>query len=135
MQRIIYISTARAILAPAELESILRASRRNNAAVGVSGLLIVGGRRFLQALEGPPDAVATVFKRIEADPRHFAVVTLNRKTIEQRAFGDWSMGYAVGPRTRPDGDLRDIVARLVTPLGDATMRAYFTEFASLHAAA
>ena len=51
MHRLLYISTARSPLPKAELETLLRISRRNNVAVGVTGLLIVGGRRFLQALE------------------------------------------------------------------------------------
>ncbi len=67
MIRLIYISTARSELSTVELEGILRISRRNNAAVGVTGLLIVGGRRFLQALEGPADAVVQTYDRIKAE--------------------------------------------------------------------
>jgi hypothetical protein len=92
--RLIYISTARSELSAAELEGVLRASRRNNAAVGVTGLLVVGGRRFLQALEGPADAVAQTYDRIKADGRHFAAVTLDNRPIAERSFPDWAMGEA-----------------------------------------
>ena len=138
MQRILYISTARSDFDPAALDGILRASRRNNAAAGVTGLLLFGGRRFLQALEGPEPAVAGVFDRIARDPRHFAVVKLSRKTIETRMFGEWAMGYRP-VRTPGDSfetdDLRTIVERLVEPIDDVTLRAEFTSFAALHAAA
>jgi hypothetical protein len=138
MQRILYISTARDGFDEAALDGILRSSRRNNAAVGVTGLLVVGGRRFLQVLEGPEDAVASVFERISRDPRHFAVVRLSRKTIETRTFGEWAMGYRSARKIDADGqqrDLRAIVEHLVEPIDDALLRAEFTEFATLHAAA
>ena len=136
MQRILYISTAREKLDDASLDGILRISRRNNAAVGVTGLLIVGGRRFLQVLEGPDDAVASVYDRISRDDRHFAVVRLSRKTIEARTFGAWSMGYrAVNLGGIDDGGRPGNVGRLVEPIDDVILRAEFTAFAALHAAA
>ena len=138
MQRILYISTARDGFDEAALDGILRSSRRNNAAVGVTGLLVVGGRRFLQVLEGPEEAVASVFERISRDPRHFAVVRLSNKTIETRAFGEWAMGYRsarVVDRNGQKRDLRAIVEQLVAPIDDPMLRAEFNEFATLHAAA
>ena len=58
MLQLVYISTSRAPLISDDLlNSVLTVSRRNNAAAGISGLLVAGGRRFLQALEGPRDAV------------------------------------------------------------------------------
>lgn len=137
MQRILYISTARETLDAVALDSILKVSRRNNAAVGVTGLLVVGGRRFLQVLEGPDHQVAGVFDRIARDDRHFAVVKLSKKTIETRLFGEWAMGYrAVAADTMRDGDgLSAIVERLIAPIDDIALRAEFTAFAALHAAA
>ena len=91
MQRIIYISTARATLSNAELDGVLLTARRNNAAVGVTGMLVVGGRRFLQALEGPDAAVDAVFARIAQDPRHYGgrhpVEEIDRST-HLRQLGD-----------------------------------------------
>ena len=132
MQRLLYISTARQALSQADVDELLRVSRRNNAAVAVTGLLVVGGRRFMQALEGPTEAVERVYQRICADPRHFAVVMLSRETIERRMFDGWDMGYrAVGD---PSGTaLPDVVRSLTATLDDANLRAYFTSFADLHA--
>lgn len=135
MQRLIYISTARAVLAQAEIERVLAVSRRNNAAVGLTGLLVVGGRRFLQALEGPEDAVETTFRRIGADPRHFAVVTLRRETVADRAFPDWTMGYQRAGTASGSPTLRGIVDTLVAEIEDPMVRAYFTGFADVNAAA
>ena len=134
MLQIVYISTARQPLSEAELQSVLSVSRRNNEAAGISGLLIAGGRRFLQALEGPDDAVAAAFDRIKADPRHFAVVVLSKKQVETREFGDWAMGYEPGGNSGAE-DLKGVVEALIAPLGDKNLRAQFLGFAEINARA
>lgn len=132
MQRLLYISTARKPLSQAEIDGILRISRRNNAAVAVTGLLVVGGRRFMQALEGPTEAVERVYQRICADSRHFAVVMLSNEPIERRMFDGWDMGYRAG--ADPTGTtLPEVVGSLTATIDDPNLRAYFTSFADLHA--
>jgi hypothetical protein len=134
MLQIVYISTARRRFSKRELESVLLTSRLNNGRCGVTGLLVVGGSRVLQALEGPAEAVAATFERIKADDRHFAVVPLSIKQVEEREFGTWSMGYEEG---NPSGskDLRQVVAQLVAPLSDKNLAAQFTGFAEINAKA
>lgn len=134
MIRLIYISTARSELSKTELEAILRSSRRNNASAGVTGLLIVGGRRFLQALEGPANAVAQTYDRIKADRRHFAAVTLDSRPIAKRSFAGWAMGHQPSKSLTGDGAVADDVAALISPIEDPTVHAYFAEFAKKHAA-
>lgn len=135
MIRLLYISTSRQVVTPELLAGILRASRRNNAAIGVSGLLIVGGRRFLQALEGPTDAVLTTYRRIHADPRHFAVVELARKSIAERQFPAWAMGAQAGRTPGRDADISATVASLIEPIGDPSLKGYFSGFVERMAAA
>ena len=100
------------------MASILAASRRNNAAADVTGMLLHIDGGFLQILEGPDAAVEETFARIAADPRHTRVARLWREPAERRIFRDWSMGcdrlpaddprwrgaFAVDPR-RPDETL------------------------------
>jgi len=73
MKRLLYISTARSILDASELEELLSKSRAANTKADLTGLLVVGGRRFLQVLEGPDEAVIRTYERIKSDPRHFAL--------------------------------------------------------------
>jgi len=73
------------------LDSILAASRRNNEREGLTGLLVAGAKRFLQALEGPEQAVLDAYARIKSDPRHHAIVLLTGRAVERCDFGDWSM--------------------------------------------
>jgi hypothetical protein len=48
-------------------------------------------------IEGPPDAVESLFERIEQDARNEHVTRLSTERILRRAFADWSMGcFQVG---------------------------------------
>lgn len=136
MQRLIYISSTRHPFPIAELDAILKTSRQNNAADGVTGLLVAGGRRFLQVLEGEEQTVERVFDRIQQDPRHHAVVVLSRKPIDAPSFGAWAMGYCSGGVASGGGtSLPETVAELLEPITDPTVRGYFEGFAQVHAAA
>ena len=135
MLQIVYISTSREAPTAQALDEILVASRRNNAKAGVTGLLLSGGRRFLQVLEGPEAEVRVTFDRIAADPRHFAIVELSRREIRDRQFGDWAMAYNAGGEAGEGADLRDVVKTLIGPLADRDLRAQFTGFAEIHARA
>lgn len=135
MIRLLYISTARHPFTQPELDAVLRVSRRNNAAVDVTGLLIAGGRRFLQALEGPADAVQTTFERIAQDPRHYAIVELVREGVDTRQFPNWSMGAQAGGIAPGTGSIDAAIAALIAPITDPSLRGYFTGFAQRQAAA
>lgn len=136
MLQLVYISTARARqIDDALLESVLTTSRRNNAAAGISGLLLAGGRRFLQALEGPREDVLATYERIKQDPRHFAFVVLAQKPIEAPEFGTWSMAYSRGRAAEAGAALRRAVEEITADLPDRDVRALFTGFAELHSQA
>jgi len=135
MLQLVYISTAREPLDGGELKNLLSIARRRNRLCLVTGLLLVGGRRFLQALEGPHLAVLETYRRIRADPRHFAVVELSRRRVEMRDFGNWAMAHRDGGKESDKGDLSAVVAALIEPLEDRNLRALFTGFAELHARA
>ena len=132
MHRILYISTARRPLSDVELETILGASRRNNRLADVTGLLVVGDRRFLQVLEGPEDAVKATFERISGDNRHFALVELNNKAIDKRSFPHWAMGFQRGGEVADGLTLEKQVASLLEPVTDLNLKAYFSGFARSH---
>ncbi|WP_394652158.1 BLUF domain-containing protein [uncultured Sphingomonas sp.] len=132
MRQILYISTAAGSVIANDANEILATSNRNNTADGVTGLLYFDGKRFLQALEGEPSAVARALSRIEGDPRHRAIVILSDRTVDAREFGSWSMAYrATG--TDADGFIAR-VADLVSG-ASANVRATFTSFAEARRAA
>lgn len=77
----------------AEVDSILCASRRNNAACGLTGALIFNRGVFAQVLEGPSSAIERTFERIQRDQRHSDVQVLALDAVDQRGFPSWSMAF------------------------------------------
>lgn len=133
IQQLVYISTARGVIADADCRAILAASRENNARDGITGLLVAGTTRFLQLLEGPPAAVRAAFARITADPRHFASVVLTERMVEARDCPEWAMGYVPGVGGSPMG-LQLLVERLAEPIADENVKAQFVGFAEVQGA-
>ncbi|HEY8615140.1 BLUF domain-containing protein [Phenylobacterium sp.] len=74
-----------------EVDQIIEASVRNNQAVDVTGLLLVHDGWFVQALEGPAEAVLNTYRRISDDARHGDCRVLHAGPGESRSFEDWHM--------------------------------------------
>jgi hypothetical protein len=91
---LVYVSAATTLFSDDDLVTLLRQSRRDNSAVGVTGMLLYAGGNFMQALEGEVAQVTAVQERIEHDKRHHRVTTILRQPTEQRRFADWSMAFA-----------------------------------------
>ena len=89
----IYASTAQPSFRESEIPLLLEKSRTNNAARGLTGMLLYIQGSFFQVLEGNAVDVDEVFERIVRDPRHTRVTTIIREPIAQRRFGDWTMGH------------------------------------------
>jgi len=103
MHQLVYVSAASWALSNIELNEILDASRRNNAAAGITGLLLHVDRGFLQILEGPRPALRETFARIGRDRRHTALRVLVEQESDGRLFTGWTMGFeklsSANPRT------------------------------------
>ncbi|GAC1407597.1 MAG: BLUF domain-containing protein [Burkholderiaceae bacterium] len=89
--RLLYVSRSQSASAD-DTDAIVAASRRNNPAVGITGILCYSGGIYLQAIEGGRDAVNRLFLRISQDCRHKEVVLLHYEEITERRFGGWTMG-------------------------------------------
>ncbi|MES2444533.1 MAG: BLUF domain-containing protein [Pseudomonadota bacterium] len=126
MLQLVYVSSARPGLSPADPEAILAVSRANNARDAITGFLYSDGRRFLQALEGPADKVAATIERIRTDPRHRAIVILSSREVAEREFGDWAMAHY-----EPGADADAFIARIGERMAAAApnIRATFEGFA------
>lgn len=130
MIQLCYISTARPQVTWEVVEQILAVSRGNNPRAGVTGLLLFNGKRFLQLLEGPEAAVKATYARISLDPRHFAVVKLSERAIDEREFGAWSMSFE--RFASDDGKLQMVEqVKKLTRTASPNVRALFTSYASI----
>lgn len=106
-QQILYVSNTARDASPAMLDDILAVSRRNNPAAGITGMLLYVEGGFLQVLEGEEGPLATLYRTIEADKRHWNAQVLLKRAAP-RMFGEWSMGFH--RLSRDDGDMFAITA-------------------------
>lgn len=93
MRQIVYVSSAAVPFGSGELRDLLRISVENNTRSGISGMLLFHDGNFIQAIEGPDPAVQALFDKISADRRHGSVIVLDDRTVNERSFGEWSMGF------------------------------------------
>ncbi|MGP6089702.1 BLUF domain-containing protein [Antarctobacter jejuensis] len=101
---------------------ILDVARTKNPQSGVTGFLLRAQHRFAQILEGPEDAVMTLFESIRKDPRHKGIRHIVRRSVSDRSFPEWSMGYVarddvlaaslVNFMPDDDADFLNLIARL-----------------------
>ena len=92
MIRLLYISQATGVVSDEQVRDILQASRRNNPALGISGVLVHGGGLFMQILEGPEHAVLRMYVKIMDDKRNQNCRIIHISPAEERMFQQWSMG-------------------------------------------
>lgn len=76
------------------MATILAESQRNNARDGLTGALAAHDGRFIQVLEGAGVDIDRLMRRLADDPRHREVTVLDRRPIDARTFGGWSMANA-----------------------------------------
>ena len=93
MLQLLYVSGASIHLGQADIQEILTASRRNNQRVGITGMLLWADGVFIQVLEGEPDTVRTLYRRIQADDRHRNLMLVLEQVADKRVFTQWSMGF------------------------------------------
>jgi len=61
---------------------------------GVASILCCNADNFLQALEGPRNAINTLYNRLTEDNRHKDLTILDYEEISVRRYANWSMGWA-----------------------------------------
>lgn len=92
MHRLVYLSKTVGDFGPEEVAHIISASRRFNAKLGITGLLLYHEGRIFQALEGEAGAVKRAFNRIKRDKRHTDIEVIEFGAAQGRAFEGWSLG-------------------------------------------
>jgi len=99
--RCLYASRPAQPLTGPFLDGILEQSRKNNPALGITGLLCVSDNLFIQVIEGGRDEVCDLFNAIVRDDRHQQVRLLIYEEIAERQFGNWTMGQVSISKLNP----------------------------------
>lgn len=91
MLSLVYVSSASRQVDEKDLMQLITAARKNNEANQITGLLLYKDGNFMQAIEGPDDAVEKLFDHVRRDARHHGVLQLLKEPIDERRFPKWSM--------------------------------------------
>ncbi len=117
-----YISSATQLIDDEGLLEILKVSRINNSRDAITGMLLYKRGNFIQVLEGPEEKVTETLAKVRRDTRHTGMIVMFKKPIEDRFFGQWSMGFQ--PATDLSASDEAAFSSFLTPtVSDADFRA------------
>lgn len=86
-----YKSVATATPRASDFDVLVAKARARNRSLDVTGMLLFEDGCFLQTLEGPPEAVATLWTSIQRDKRHDHIEVLSEHMVATRVFSDWAL--------------------------------------------
>ncbi|WP_192963887.1 BLUF domain-containing protein [Phycobacter azelaicus] len=92
LHRLIYTSVPKSI-GPADIDDILKTSRRNNKRDNLTGMLVFTSDFFLQVIEGNCDALSRRLILIGHDQRHERLQLRRFEQVDERLFSAWDMHY------------------------------------------
>lgn len=89
-----YASRANSDVSANDFNEILQQAQRNNAANGITGMLIFNKDYFLQTIEGPRAQINRLLYSLIADQRHHDLQLIETCELKHRLWAKWSMNYA-----------------------------------------
>jgi hypothetical protein len=96
LEHIIYASVATQGFTALQVAELLQKARVANESDGLTGILLHtdADGAFFQVLEGEPEAIDRLLQKLRLDKRHSHLTVIIREPIAERAFADWTMGFA-----------------------------------------
>ncbi|MCC3860563.1 BLUF domain-containing protein [Pseudemcibacter aquimaris] len=91
MKQIAYYSSQTKNFKEEHLKKLVEVAVSNNQKSDITGILLYARACFFQIIEGPDEAIDTLFAKIQKDGRHHAVTKVIDEQITERSFADWSM--------------------------------------------
>ena len=89
-----YASRANPDVSAQDFNEILKQAQKNNAANGITGMLIFNKNYFLQTIEGPRAQINRLLYSLIADQRHRDLQLIETRELKHREWAKWSMNYA-----------------------------------------
>jgi hypothetical protein len=129
MLQIAYFSTASVPQSAEVLHDILSVARARNARDGISGVLVAGGNRYLQVIEGPRAKMNALWSAIRADQRHCAVTQLLRHRVSRPSFDKWSMAFRGDDKVGQFASFPETLKYLTRYVDDDPLRRQIESFA------
>jgi hypothetical protein len=131
VRQITYFSTAAGPQDAHSMARIAAVSFTNNMRDGITGLLVAGGHRFLQVIEGEDEVTRATLERIRRDRRHVGMTVLVDRMTGERSFDKWSMAFRGEPEFGDFATLGDMVEDMRRQVTDSAVRRQIDCFANL----
>jgi len=116
LHQVLYVSRSRTNDL-GEIRRLHETCARNNAKLGLTGLLVYTGSHFAQLLEGAPRTMSEMMWRIAHDDRHARMRKLFTKPMSQRICAGWGMKLVIAEDA--DDQVRQLVDAIQPPIQDA----------------
>ena len=100
IRALVYVSQKSERLSGHSLSALVAGAAQFNATVGVTGILLFDGQRFLQYLEGPQEGIEAAFSRVRDAKSHGELMVLANGIVGSRFFPSWSMTLIGADRSR-----------------------------------
>jgi hypothetical protein len=107
----IYVSSAVQLFSSQDLADLLKRARDKNSRLGITGMLLYKDGNFMQAIEGPDQAVRDLYSTIALDTRHRGAMKLIDYPIKERQFAEWTMGFRNLDGVRPVDGFSEILSQ------------------------
>jgi len=111
MRQIVYFSTASGRQDAETIAALLAVSRYSQRCGNITGLLVAGGYRYLQVIEGPALSVEALLEEIRRDQCHIGLTVLVNRRIRVRSFAE-SMAYFDEPELVDYATLKQLIDRM-----------------------
>lgn len=92
MKLIAYYSSQNNSFNNEQLKEIINIAVKRNKENNITGMLLYANRCFFQIIEGPSEAIDSLYEIIQHDDRQNTITKVLDQEITGRAFADWSMG-------------------------------------------
>lgn len=94
LERLTYTSRETEPFGTLDLFNLLNQARNKNTRLNLTGHLLYANGVFTQCIEGPPEALDSLWTALLKDPRHQDIQLIDRSRIDHRRFADWSMAFS-----------------------------------------
>ncbi len=121
MRQIVYFSTATGRQDAQTIAALLAVSRDFPGGEKVTGLLVAGGHRYLQVIEGPALTVEALMEAIRHDHCHVGLTVLVNRKISARSFAG-GMAYFDEPDLGDFATLKQLIDRMRAKVTERKLR-------------
>ena len=131
MHQIVFTSRASDYFTRQQIRALCEQAAERNNASAITGLLLYDGCRFISAIEGVKEIVASTMTRIARDRRHFDVIIVRDERVGDRQFSEWAMSQKLLDDRMSTDAFVGVIKRHVANVKDVGLQAQMIGFARL----